>query len=303
MFQLKDVALLAVVFTAMLVGIVAPQAGAPVEPYALHGLIVLVFLSLLSIDIRSVWSFIASHGRVVVWLTVLKLVAFPLAVFSIFTLLLPQYALAALLLTGISTGVAAPFIANVVRANQPLVLVMLVISSLLVPFTLPALVTVLARQQLDISLVDMTRLLGMVIFVPLLAVELLRRVSMRAVKSLEARRFVLSLCAIAVITTGVFSKYSEFLQGQPLVIVEASLVAIALAALYAMSGILAMPRSSIDDQLASAISMANVNNVLVIVFAAEFFGPLEPTVATMYILPFFVMVVPLRAYRRIRQRA
>jgi BASS family bile acid:Na+ symporter len=42
--------------------------------------------------------------------------------------------------------------------------------------------------------------------------------------------------------------------------------------------------------------LGNINNVLVIVFASEFFGPVEPLVAAMYMIPFFVIVIPLRCY-------
>jgi bile acid:Na+ symporter, BASS family len=40
-----------------------------------------------------------------------------------------------------------------------------------------------------------------------------------------------------------------------------------------------------------------MNNVLVIVFSAQFFTPIEPTVAAMYMIPFFALIVPLRAYQ------
>jgi len=43
--------------------------------------------------------------------------------------------------------------------------------------------------------------------------------------------------------------------------------------------------------------LGNLNNVLVIVFSSEFFGPIEPLVAAMYMAPFFVIVIPLRYYR------
>jgi len=38
--------------------------------------------------------------------------------------------------------------------------------------------------------------------------------------------------------------------------------------------------------------LGNMNNVLVIVFSSEFFGPIEPMVAAMYIIPFFGLVMP-----------
>ena len=44
--------------------------------------------------------------------------------------------------------------------------------------------------------------------------------------------------------------------------------------------------------------MGNMNNVLVIVFASAFFGPIEPLVSAMYIIPFFGLVMPLRYYAK-----
>jgi bile acid:Na+ symporter, BASS family len=78
-------------------------------------------------------------------------------------------------LTGISTGVVAPFISTLLQANTPMVLVVVVLSSLLVPFTLPPLVDLLFSQTMDISLFSMMRLLFMVIFVPVVVAELLKK--------------------------------------------------------------------------------------------------------------------------------
>ena len=52
----------------------------------------------------------------------------------------------------------------------------------------------------------------------------------------------------------------------------------------------------------TATSIGNANNVLVLVFAAEFFGPIEPTLAAMYMIAFFGLIILLRVYRRIRKR-
>jgi hypothetical protein len=44
------------------------------------------------------------------------------------------------------------------------------------------------------------------------------------------------------------------------------------------------------------------NNVLVIVFLSQFFGLEVPLVAAMYMIPFFVLVIPLRYYRHRKTR-
>jgi BASS family bile acid:Na+ symporter len=53
----------------------------------------------------------------------------------------------------------------------------------------------------------------------------------------------------------------------------------------------------LENQLAGVISLANMNSVLIIVFASQFFGPLEATLAAMYHFPFFGLILPLKLYR------
>jgi BASS family bile acid:Na+ symporter len=69
-----------------------------------------------------------------------------------------------------------------------------------------------------------------------------------------------------------------------------------LAAVYAVAGILFFRRSALEDRLAGAVMLAHMNNVLMIVFSAQFFGPRETMTAAMYLVPFFVLVLPLKHY-------
>jgi BASS family bile acid:Na+ symporter len=46
------------------------------------------------------------------------------------------------------------------------------------------------------------------------------------------------------------------------------------------------------------ISLTFLNNTLVVVFSSQFFGPIEPIVNTVYMVPFFALIVPLRAYQK-----
>ena len=48
------------------------------------------------------------------------------------------------------------------------------------------------------------------------------------------------------------------------------------------------------------VTLGNMNNVLINVFSAQFFGPLEATLAAMYMIPFFMIIFPLKIYRQWR---
>jgi BASS family bile acid:Na+ symporter len=171
---------------------------------------------------------------------------------------------------------------------------MVVISSLLVPFSLPALVSLLVGQHIDISFSSMVKTLAMVVFLPAFAVLIARQLIPSFLKKLERVQFPLSLVIFASINLGVFSKYSSFFIENPMELTRTTLLAFLLSAIYHIVGFWVTWGLKREDRLAGAISFANINNVLIIVFSSQFFGPLSPTLAAIYMLPFFAMIVPAR---------
>jgi bile acid:Na+ symporter, BASS family len=302
MVATKDWVMLAAIFGAMLVSIIWPQAGAPFTPYPMVLMMVLLFLSFLSIPMESIFQMARGSGLQLCGWLVLKLVILPVALFYLTRAVFPEYALTALLLGGISSGVVSPFFSTLLKANTALVILMVTASSVLVTFTLPVLVRTLADQTLVISLPAMMRLLAQVIFVPLIAAELLRFISSRAAEKISRNQYVFSLLLCVAIILGVVSRYSDFFYHKPSVILEAVLVSVFLAVFSFGTGALASFRQPLADRVAIILSFGLINNILVVVFSAEFFGPIEPLVAMVYCVPFFCSIVFLRAYAGWSQR-
>jgi bile acid:Na+ symporter, BASS family len=294
--RVNDFLLVTVVITSMAAAFIFPDFGSLFQALPIYCVMANFFLSYLSIEITDVWKALKGHSGPILAVTIMKLAVLPVILFFVFDYFAPAYALSALLLTGVSTGVVAPFISNMVKGNSSLVLVVVVITSFLAPFTLPALIQIIAVKQVEISFFAMLRMLALVIFVPILAVEIMRRIAPGLLKPLLKRQFPISLVLFAIINLGVFYRYAPFVKKDPGIIVMASLVAFTLAAIYCVIGIFFFWKSSLQNQLAGAVMLGNINNVLVIVFSSEFFGPVEPMVAAMYMIPFFVLVIPLRYY-------
>lgn len=297
MFRLKDFILLLVIFSSMLAGILFPRSGTIFQPYLQHFLMVFVFLSFLPIRLDDLWTLLKNSSRMFSAFVVFKSLILPLAIYALFLAVAPSYAASALLLSAISTGVTAPFISNLLGGNSALVMMMVVVTSPLIPFTLPALVALLLARYVDISFAEMFQMLALVIFVPVVAVEVLRRTAPRLLEGIMTIRYPLSLTLFALLNLGVFSRYSDFFFQDPMAILGASAAATVLGIIYSILGVLFFLKQPMPDRIGGAVSMMNVNNVLVIVFASRFFGPLEPTVAAMYILPYFFLIIPLRIYQ------
>ncbi len=302
-FRLNDLLLLVVVLSSMAAGILFPEFSSRFRELPVYCLMILFALSYLSIELKTVRSTLRNdRGRILAFVA-LKSLIFPALVYYLFQAFAPDYALAALLLSGVSTGVVAPFISNLVRGNSALVLVVVVVTSVLVPVTLPLLVQSVASRHAEISMAAMTRMLLTVIFVPILIVEALRRLAPGLLRHVFRVQFPLSLALFALINLGIFCRYSALFRTDPAVIFTAAVAAVGLSAICCAAGILFFWRGPLEDQLAGAVMMGNMNNVLVIVFASAFFGPLEPLVSAMYIIPFFGLVMPLRHYANRRAKA
>jgi BASS family bile acid:Na+ symporter len=101
---------------------------------------------------------------------------------------------------------------------------------------------------------------------------------------------------------GVFSRYADFLREEPLTVLISLGVSVILAVAYFVSGMLFSLGRPLPDHLSSIISFGFINNVLVMVLSSEFFSPIETTVAAMYTIPFFALIVPLRLYQNWAKR-
>ena len=291
----QDIQLAVSMFSGMAVGALWPEIGLPFQPAVLYLMLFILLMSFLRIDFGPLLRLGPREGALLAAWTGMKLVALPLIAWGLAMLLAPRYALPVLLLSGVSTGVTAPFFAQMLGADAPRVLQMVVATSLLVPFTLPALVKLLMGQEIDIPFSHMARMLVVIILVPFVAAALVRRFWPALARGLSRFQFPLSLGCFFVINLAVFAGYSGFLGEHRAELVGALAAACLLAVVYGGVGYLAGRLAGAQvGGLTGAVDMAFINNVLVIVFASRFFGPETPLVAAMYMIPYFVMVPILR---------
>ncbi|MEM2140523.1 arsenic resistance protein [Nitrososphaera sp.] len=286
----KDALLASAIAGSILVGILLPQAGRVAEPYLLVWLGALLFLNLLRLAPRDLAGTFSRPGPLAA-LAAVKLVALPLAMYGVAYLLYPPFALPILLLAGISTGLGAPFVVNIVGGRLPLIVGMITVTSLAVPFVLPALVHVLVGSEFDLPLADMVILLVLALFIPLGAGWLTKRYAPSASSFADKNSFALSLVFVVLINMGMFSTLSPYFFSDQLFVLQ-TLAGSSLAyAAFAAAGYASAPK---NERAAGLISMTYVNNTLVMVFAAQFFGPQVAALAAIYNLPYYAGILVLK---------
>ena len=107
-FRGNDLLLVLVVMSSMTVAIIYPNFGSLFQALPVYCVMANFFLSYLSIEFTAVLKALKGHSRQIMTFTLMKLVLLPIILYLIFGFFAPAYALSALLLTGVSTGVVAP---------------------------------------------------------------------------------------------------------------------------------------------------------------------------------------------------
>jgi len=291
----RDIALIVVALAGISGGVFLPAWAGWFTPATIYMMMTILYLSFLRIDFSVLARLKGADLAELAWWSLLKLAILPVGLWALAAWLAPGWALPVLLLSGVSAGVTAPFFSQLLGGDGARSLQLTVITSMLVPFTLPALVKLLAGAELNIPFVHMARMLALVIFVPLALAWLTRRLLPVVMPPLERLQFPLILALFFCINLGVFAPYASLFFEQAGQVAAAIGLACALAAVYFLTAWVMGPLShGRADILSWGTGLVFINNVLVVVFAAKFFGPRSPLLAALYLLPIYLMLLPFR---------
>lgn len=275
-----------------------PVIGRPLKGLETPLLMLILFVSLLGINLPDTLRFIKRSLGHIVLLTLCKLFILPVILYFVFRAFWPEFAVAALLIAGVSTGVSAPFVALLAGGNRGFVAVLVVITSLGCVFTLPFLCRVLLDSNVKLSALDMLVKLLIVVFIPLIGSEIVRRISPGVVRALLNKSFFVNTFLFFILGISVFSQNAAHLHANPVVVLEALAVDLIIAAVAFVCALLVAWRFPLENQIAAIILMVSINNFLVVVLANHFFGFREILASALFSVPFFLVVIPAQLYRR-----
>jgi BASS family bile acid:Na+ symporter len=286
-------ALLAVAIAgSMASGVLVPEPGLIVEQYILVWLGALLFLNLIRLRTQDLLLTFAKPRQIAL-MSSIKLAVLPIAMYAFAYVVYEPFALPVLLLSGISTGLGAPFVVNLIGGRLSLVVGMIIVTSLAVPFVLPFIVLALVGSQFDIPLLQMVILLSAALLAPLAAGWLTKRKLPSVAEFADRNSFPLSLVFIVLINYGMFAKFANYFYSEHLFLFQTIAVAFLCFAAYCLAGYLSAGGGK-QERAAGLISMTYVNNVLVAVFAFQFFGPSVAALAALYNIPYYAGIIAIK---------
>lgn len=223
-------------------------------------------------------------------------------------LISPKYALPVLLLSGISTGLGAPFVSNYVGAKLSIIVGMVIVTSLAVPFILPSLVYILYNTEFSIPIFDMILLLVISLVLPLIASGFIKKYLPKLAASINKNSLLLSIIFMDLINFAIFSKFSSYFYLESSFVIFTTVIAILLFSVFAIVGYLVLyivnkdsSSSSSKYKISGLIAMSYINNILVTVFAQQFFGSQVAALAAFYNIPYYFGIILLKIFITVKR--
>jgi BASS family bile acid:Na+ symporter len=281
-------------YAFLLLGFLLPGDWAelkPAVPVLLGGIL---FFSFLRLPLRELQAALAERRRWITagWLTLLKLLVIPVLVWAALQALIPAWAAGVLLVVCMPAGLSSLALTDLQRGDRALALLMVLITSLVAPLTVPALLTVLTHAHADWRLVaERAVYISALLVIPFLAAQACRAAAPAVIARHHASwgmgAIACSMTLIGVSILAVRGAWAGATFGMLMtalaLTVAASLVILAVVALAARR----MDRAAVIAFGCGAIYM---NNGLAVAFAVRFY----PGDAAM-VLPAIMIQVPMLA--------
>jgi BASS family bile acid:Na+ symporter len=293
---------------SIVTGVLFPTTGMSLEPYLLVWLGGLLYVNLINLHPRHLVSTFRKPKALMVF-TIGKLILLPCIVYVITSLVYPKLALSATLLSGISTGLGAPFAINFIGAGGIGTIAALVtISSLVVPVTLPFILYVFFEDtgEFAIPIYDISFLLVIALFIPLSLGWSTKKYVPRVSKFVAGNSLFLSVIFIILINFSMFARFSQYFFIDQSLVLTSLIAASLLFVLYLLVGYLlalSIKGQLIATRINGIIAMTYINNILVFVVAERFFDIETAALAALYNIPYYVGLLVLRMkYSRCRNQ-
>ena len=281
-------------------GIIFPSIGELFSPYILVILGLLLFLNLIQLELQDLISTF-KKPKLLLMLSIMKVIIIPVTMYFVTNLISPKYALSVLLLSGISTGLGAPFVSNYVGGKLSIIVGMVIVTSLVVPFILPTLVYILYNTEFSIPIFDMILLLVMSLVFPLVASGVIKKYLPKLATTINKNSLPLSIIFMDLINFAIFSKFSSYFYFESSFVIFTTVIAVLLFSIFAITGyfflyIINKDSSSLKYKISGLIAMSYVNNILVTVFAQQFFGSQVAALAAFYNIPYYFGIILLKIF-------
>jgi predicted Na+-dependent transporter len=272
---------------ALLLGVLLPLNIQNISSILMPLLIVLLYLSFLSVDLSHVKSELKRPLQLsiqVVW----NFLIIPGAIFLILRQLgFTHFATAAMLLAAMPAGLASPVLTSIAGGRVATSVVLTIVTHILVPLSVPLLFWLFADVDVNVDVASLSKKMTLLIGIPIILAFISRMFLKKVVQSTKNYHKITSILAIAIIAYLVITPHAETIRSDFLSVVPMLIGSYSLFALLCVTSFALSRKRKPDEQAALVITRVYMNNALAIVLAFQFFSPEVTLITILAEIPWF----------------
>ncbi|NQV13528.1 MAG: bile acid:sodium symporter [Parcubacteria group bacterium] len=256
-------------------------------------IMVMLFLVFLKLDLvqilrnlRRIW--------LLLYLAIMYLLIIPMVIYFFAGLFDETIALGLLLLAAMPAGIASPALTDLVKGNTALSTSIVVVTSLLAPFSIPFLFNVLTPENISIDTWGMFQTLTILIFVPIVLSQIIKNIFPKVVEKSKPALGAITVILISLTNYAILGSQREIIINDPLSLIWQLVILYLVCIFFHVIGYLLGWRLPRPDKISTAVTKAYLNGGMAIVLAASFFAPNILLMMVLSSIPWNTLLAPFR---------
>ena len=264
---------------SMLLGFFVPGPFAIFANLVVPILACIMISSFLSIDFAVLKKRLSRPKDIIIVFVIVKIII-PAGLYFIIKPFDPVIALAILLISAAPAAAVSPTFTKLCRGDMEFALVVLMITSVLSPITLPLTINLLAGTNIDIDIWGMVKTLLQIIVIPFVATLVLKRFCSKSIEKVKPYLGSFAVIALAILLLGLVANGAADIKSNYALFPKFTLVSCLLGIYLALAGWFFFLFFNREKRIALSLSTSYINVGLIIVLSSRFF-PIEVMIFTL----------------------
>jgi bile acid:Na+ symporter, BASS family len=232
--------------------------------------------------------------KLMIYIVTIYMLIIPVLFFLSVNIFDPVLAVGVLLLTAMPAGVSSPTLTDIAKGNIPLSMSIVIITSLLAPFTVPLLFGLIKFKNISINPLAIFKDLAIFVFLPMIIAQIIKKYFPLTIIKKQHLFTSINILLLFLLVYAVMGSQRDVIINDSLSVIWQIVFLYLIFILLHIIGYLIGYKQNKENKVAIAIGAAYMNNGMAIVLAATHFGPSILVLMVLSEIPWNTLLAPFK---------
>jgi bile acid:Na+ symporter, BASS family len=232
--------------------------------------------------------------KLMIYIVTIYMLIIPVLFFVSVNIFDPDLAVGVLLLTAMPAGVSSPTLTDIAKGNIALSMSIVIITSLLAPFTVPLLFGLIKFKNISINPLAIFKDLAIFVFLTMIIAQIIKKYFPLTIIKKQHLFTSINILLLFLLVYAVMGSQRDVIINDSLSVIWQIVFLYLIFILLHIIGYLIGYKQNKENKVAIAIGAAYMNNGMAIVLAATHFGPSILVLMVLSEIPWNTLLAPFK---------